>query len=73
MIYRVLTVLLNLEEMEDDHYAHGIIKWFSKEKGYGVLKVYKDNAVGDIFVHKSNIQRDKEGNLVTLVSDAFRV
>lgn len=42
---------------------HGRVKWFAKDKGYGILRAYKhDEMMEEIFVHKSNILQSTEKN-----------
>lgn len=40
---------------EDAESLHGIVKWFSAEKGYGFIEV---EGRGDIFVHYSEVAGD---------------
>lgn len=42
---------------------HGTVKWFAKDKGYGILRAYKhDETMEEIFVHQSNILQSTEKN-----------
>lgn len=70
-INKAIALLTNNEKgtFEEGEILHGIVKWFSAEKGFGFISVKNR---GDIFVHHSEIIVEgyrslKEGELVEFI------